>query len=65
MKPGDTATVHLPGHRLHGKRVTIERVEPAFNLAHPDCPDRLKCEMIFYTHPSILGAWGISRSNLR
>jgi hypothetical protein len=34
MKPGQSAIVDFPGHPWHGKRVRVDSVQPAFNLAH-------------------------------
>ena len=60
MIAGDTARVRQPGHYLHGKIVRIARIDPAFDLAHPDCPERMICEVIFVTHlslPEPIGLW--------
>lgn len=65
MKPGDTATVNFPGNALHGKRVTIDSIFPAFDIAHPECPERMLVEMIFVAHPSLPQPVGIGRERLR
>ncbi len=64
MNPGDIATINFPGHKLHGKKVRIESIE-TLDLAHRDCPEVLIAEVIFYSHPSISGVWGIDRERLK
>lgn len=58
------ATVNFPGHALHGKRVQIERVDPAFNLA-PDDTAPVLAEVVFVSHPSVPQPIGLGRERLR
>jgi hypothetical protein len=65
MIPGDTAVVNFAGNPLHGKRVRIERIDPAMDIAHPDCAERLICPMAFISHPSLPQPVGINAGQLR
>jgi hypothetical protein len=65
LSPGDTVTVNFPGNGLHGKRVRVERIDPALDLAHPDCPERLLCEMLWVSHPTLPWTIGLSRERIR
>ena len=64
MKPGDLAVIDFPAHRLHGQRVRIERIEPEFDIAHEDSPERMIVEMIFVRHGSVPEAFGIGPERL-
>ena len=64
MSPGDLVAIDFPAHRLHGQRVRIERIEPEFDIAHPDCPERMIVEMIFVRHGSLPEAFGIGPERL-
>jgi hypothetical protein len=64
MKPGDIVKVNFPGNGLHGKKVTICRIE-AMDIAHPNCPEPMVVEMIFVTHPTLPEPVGIGREKLR
>lgn len=63
IAPGDIARIDFPGHPLHGARVQIERIDPAFNLAPEDAEPWL-AEVVFYRHPSVAWAIGIGRERL-
>jgi len=65
LNPGDTVVVNFPGNGLHGKRVRVERIDPALDLAHPDCPERLLCEMLWVSHPTLAWTIGLSRERIR
>ncbi len=36
MIAGELAVVDFPGHGLHNQRVRIDRIEPEFDIAHPN-----------------------------
>lgn len=64
MNPGDVALVDWPGNGLHNQRIRIERIDPAMDIAHPDCPERMVCEMVFIAHPSLPQPIGIGPERL-
>ncbi len=64
MKQGDIVLIDFPGHPLHNARVRIERIEPAFDLAPEGAKEPFLAEMVFYSHPSLRGVWGISRERI-
>ncbi len=63
MNPGDIVLIDFPQHQLHNQRVRVESIE-IIDLAHPDCDERMPVEIVFYSHPSLSGKWGISRERI-
>ncbi len=61
---GSVAVVSWPGNPLHGKRVTVERFDPAMDIAHPDCAERMIVAMAFVLHPTLPRPIGISPERL-
>ncbi len=64
MNPGDIMLVDWPQNHLHNQRVRIDRIDPEMDIAHPDSPERIICEMIFIAHPSLPQSVGIGRERL-
>jgi hypothetical protein len=64
LTPGQLVVVDFPGNPLHGQRVLVNRIEPALDIAHPDCPERMLVEMVFIMHPSLPQPIGIGPERL-
>lgn len=60
MQIGDVVRIDFPGHGNHGSRVTVIRIDPAFNLA-PEGEEPVLAEVIFVRHPSWPEAVGVGR----
>lgn len=60
MSPGDIVRIDFPGHNNHGSRVTVIRIDPAFNLA-PEGEEPQLAEVVFVKHPSWPEAVGVGR----
>lgn len=60
MRAGDIVRLDFPSHGNHGARVTVIRIDPAFNLA-PKGEEPQLAEVIFVRHPSWPEPVGVGR----
>ncbi len=60
IKPGDIVRLNFKGHAGHGRKVTVVKVDPAFNIAPDDAPPFLS-EVIFVQHENWPDAIGVGR----
>lgn len=60
ITPGSIVRLDFPGHHAHGARVTVIRIDSAFNLA-PEGDEPQLAEVIFVRHPSWPEAVGVGR----